>query len=75
MMFGMTQPLMRGDDGDTGGGGPERNREAVSIREESFQSPFYLYNPLSDKHTRFYLFCARVSASISCKVLQLMYSL
>ena len=37
MMFGMTYPLMGGDDGDTAGGG--RNTEVVSIREASFQSP------------------------------------
>ena len=37
MMFGMTYPLMGGDDGDTAGGG--RNTEVVAIREASFQSP------------------------------------
>jgi len=30
---------MGGDDGNNGGGGSDRNRETVSIREESFQSP------------------------------------
>ena len=39
MMFGMTYPLMDGDDGDTGGGGPDRNTQPVEIIERSFQSP------------------------------------
>lgn len=38
-MFGNSHVLMGGDDGDTGGGGSDRNTEAVRISERSFQSP------------------------------------
>lgn len=39
-MFGMTPPLMGGDDGDSGdGGGGDRNTNVVEVVEKSFQSP------------------------------------